>query len=124
MKKIISTSKAPQAIGPYSQAIETGSLVFCSGQIPLTQEGNLIEGDISEQTRQVMENLKAVLRAADLELDNIVKATIYLTDINNFQIVNEVYGQYFKDEPPARAVIQVAALPKGAEIEIEAVAAR
>ncbi|MCK5044716.1 RidA family protein [Candidatus Parcubacteria bacterium] len=124
MKKIISTDKAPQAIGPYSQAIETGNLVFCSGQIPLTSEGNLVEEDISEQTKQVMENLKAILQSAGLELDNIVKATIYLTDINNFQTVNKIYGQYFETEPPARAVIQAAALPKGVEIEIEAVAAR
>lgn len=124
MKKIISTNKAPQAIGSYSQAIETGNLVFCSGQIPLTPEGNLIEGDISEQTKQVMENLKAVLQSAGLELDNIVKATIYLTDINNFQTVNEVYGQYFANEPPARAVIQAGALPKSVEIEIEVIAAR
>ena len=124
MKKIISTDKAPQAIGPYSQAVETGNLVFCSGQIPLTAEGNLIEGDISEQTKQVMKNLKAVLQAAGLGLDNIVKATIYLTDINNFQTVNKIYGQYFEDEPPARAVIQAGALPKGVEIEIEAVSAR
>jgi 2-iminobutanoate/2-iminopropanoate deaminase len=118
MPQTIYTSHAPKAIGPYSQAIKTNDLIFCSGQIPLRPDGTIVEGDIKEQTKQVMENLKAVLEAANSNLDKIVKTTIYLTDLNDFQAVNEIYGSYFKQNFPARATVQVTALPKGAKIEI------
>lgn len=114
---------APAAIGPYSQAIRAGELVFCSGQIALeagTME--LVDGDVARETRQVMENLKAVLEAAGSSLDGVLKCTIFLSDLGDFAQVNEVYGGYFGEEPPARATIQVAALPLGARVEIEAVA--
>lgn len=122
MKQTISTPNAPQAIGPYSQAIKTDNLIFCSGQIPLRPNGASIGGDIKEQTKQVMENLKTVLTAAKSNLDQVVKTTIYLTDLKDFAAVNEIYGNYFTKNFPARATVQVAALPKGANIEIEAVA--
>ncbi len=122
MKQTISTPNAPQAIGPYSQAMKTNNLIFCSGQIPLKPDGTMVEGGVKEQTKQVMENLKAVLETAGSNLDQIVKTTIYLTDLTDFQTINEIYGGYFKQNFPARATVQVAALPKGAKIEIEAVA--
>ena len=123
MKKIISTNEAPGAIGPYSQAVRTGNFLFCSGQIPLDpKSGQIISGDITAQTRRVLENIAAVLRAEGLTFDNIVKTTIFLTDLGDFQTVNEVYGSYFKQSPPARSTVQVSALPKGAKIEIEAIA--
>jgi len=122
MKQIISTNKAPQAIGPYSQAIKTDNLIFCSGQIPLCADGTLVEGNIEEQTKQVINNLQSILKAANSGLDKIVKVTIYLIDLNDFQTVNQIYGSYFTQNPPARATIQVSALPKGAKIEIEAIA--
>lgn len=121
-KKIISTDKAPKAIGPYSQAIQAGNFVFCSGQIPLCPNGSLISGGIKEQTAQVIDNLEQVLKASNLNLSDVVKTTIYLTDLRDFQIVNEIYAGYFKNNPPARATIQVSALPKGAKIEIECIA--
>ncbi len=111
MKKIISTSEAPAAVGPYSQAIRIGNLVFCSGQIPLDPE----TGE--------MENIAAVLRAERLSFDNIIKTTIFLANLADFQAVNELYGSYFKSDPPARSTVQVAALPKNAQVEIEVVAA-
>ena len=124
MKKIISTSEAPAAVGPYSQAIRFGNLVFCSGQIPLNPEtGEIVPGDVNAQTRRVMENIAAVLRAERLSFGNIIKTTIFLTDMNDFQTVNELYGSYFKSDPPARSTVQVAALPKGANVEIEVIAA-
>jgi len=123
MKKIISTSEAPAAVGPYSQAIRIGNLVFCSGQIPLDpKSGKIVEGDIRAQTRRVMDNITAVLRAEGLTFENIVKTTIFLTNLVEFQTVNEVYGSYFKSDPPARSTVQVPALPKGANIEIEVIA--
>lgn len=122
MKEVISTDKAPQAIGPYSQAIKSGGLVFCSGQIPLKPNGSLVEGPIEEQVRQVMLNLQAVLKAAGASFENVVKSTIFLTDLADFERVNQVYDEYFSNEPPARATVQAAALPKGVAVEIEMVA--
>jgi 2-iminobutanoate/2-iminopropanoate deaminase len=123
MKKIISTSDAPAAIGPYSQAIRSGDLVFCSGQIPLDpSNGQMASEDISSQTRRVLDNISGLLKAEGLSLGNVVKTTIFLTDLGNFQTVNEIYGSYFKSEPPARSTVEVSALPKGAKIEIEVIA--
>ena len=123
MKKIISTNEAPGAIGPYSQAVRSGNLVFCSGQIPLDpKSGQIVPGDIATQTRRVLDNIAAVLRAEGLTFDNVVKTTIFLTDLGDFQAMNEVYGSYFKQAPPARSTVQVSGLPKGVKIEIEAIA--
>ena len=123
MKKIISTTEAPAAVGPYSQAVRIGNFVFCSGQIPLDPKtAQIVEGDINAQARRVMENISAVLRAEGLEFENIVKTTIFLTNLSDFQTVNELYGSYFKSDPPARSTVQVGALPKGANIEIEVIA--
>jgi len=122
--KSVMTKDAPAAIGPYSQAVIAGGLVFCSGQIPLDPaSGELIGGDVAGQTRRVMDNLAAVLTEAGSSLGSVLKTTIYLTDIGDFPAVNEVYGSYFARDPPARATVQVASLPKGAKVEIEAVAA-
>ena len=119
----ISTGNGPSAIGPYSQAIVAGDLVFVSGQIPIDPAtGSLVEGDIAAQTRRVMKNLGAILEAAGSSLDQVVKTTVYLVDLNDFTSVNEAYGAYFKADPPARATVQVARLPKGAGVEIDAVA--
>ena len=123
MKKIISTSEAPGAIGPYSQAVRSGNFLFCSGQIPLDpKSGQIVSGDIAAQTRRVLDNIAAVLRAEGLSFNNVVKTTIFLTDLGDFQAVNEIYGSYFKQDPPARSTVQVSALPKGAKIEIDAIA--
>ena len=123
MKKIISTSEAPEAIGAYSQAVRSGSFLFCSGQIPLDpKSGQIVPGDIAAQTRRVLDNIGAVLKAEDLTFDHVVKTTIFLTNLGDFQTVNEVYGSYFNQDPPARSTIQVAALPKGANVEIEVIA--
>lgn len=124
MKKTIFTDRAPKTVRFYSQAMDLKKVVFCSGQIPLTPDGNLIEGGITEQTRQVMENLQEILQETDLELENIVKTTVYLTDLNDFEVFNEVYGKYFEEKIPARSLVQVAGLPKDAKIEIEAIAMR
>ncbi len=122
-KKVIHTKEAPEAIGPYSQAIGAGGLLFVSGQIPLDpQTGKIVGGDIETQTEKVLENLKAVVAAAGLTLDSIVKTTIYLSDMKNFSRFNTVYGQYFPENPPARATVEVARLPKDVRIEIEAIA--
>lgn len=121
-KQVISTASAPAAIGPYSQAIRAGSLVFVSGQIPLDERGQLVSGSIEDEARQVMQNLSAILAASGTSLQHVVKATIYLTDMNDFTAVNGVYGSYFPSDPPARATVAVAALPKGARIEIDVVA--
>lgn len=118
----VSSQNAPQAIGPYSQAIKTDNLVFCSGQIPLTPEGNIVKGDVKEQTHQVMKNLQAVLEAAASSLDKVVKTTIYLDDMDDFAAVNEVYGSYFKEHKPARATVEVEKLPKDAKVEIDCIA--
>ncbi len=123
MKKIISTNEAPAAVGPYSQAVRAGSLVFCAGQIPLDPKtAQIVSQDIGEQTRRVLDNITAVLKAEGLTFEHIVKTTIFLTDLNDFQVVNEIYGSYFKQAPPARSTVQVSALPKGARVEIEAIA--
>jgi 2-iminobutanoate/2-iminopropanoate deaminase len=123
MKKIVSTAEAPAAIGPYSQAIRTGNFLFCSGQIPLDpKSGQIVSDDVTEQAKRVLENLAAVLRAEQLTFAHVVKTTIFLTDLGDFQTVNEIYAGYFRENPPARSTIQVAALPKGARIEIEAIA--
>lgn len=123
MKKIISTPEAPAAIGPYSQAVRVGSTIYCAGQIPLDPtSGQMVSGGISEQTRRVMQNLAAVLKAAGLTFENVVKTTIFLTDFNDFQTINEIYGSHFTKEPPARSTVQVAALPKGAKVEIDVIA--
>jgi 2-iminobutanoate/2-iminopropanoate deaminase len=123
MKKIISTSEAPAALGPYSQAVRVGSTIYCAGQIPLDPKtGQIVTGGIEVQTRRVMDNVTAILKAEGLTCENIVKTTIFLADLGDFQTVNEVYGSYFNQAPPARSTVQVAALPKGARVEIEAIA--
>lgn len=123
MKKIISTNDAPAAIGPYSQAVRVGSLLFSAGQIPLDPKtGQIVSGDVGTQTRRVLDNLQAVLQADSLNFSHVVKTTIFLTDLADFQTVNGIYGTYFKDQPPARSTVQVAALPKNAKIEIEVIA--
>ncbi|HEX2057427.1 MAG TPA: RidA family protein [Actinomycetota bacterium] len=122
-KKIISTPEAPEAVGAYSQAVVSDGFVFCSGQVPLDPaSGELLTGSIADQTRRCLENLSAVLRAAGAGLDDVVKVTAFLIDMNDFPEFNEAYGEFFGDEPPARATVAVAALPKGAEVEIECIA--
>jgi len=121
-KHIIQSDQAPPAVGPYSQAVAAGPLVFVSGQIPLNTQGALVEGDIVVQTVQVLENLTAVLKAAGLSLQDVVKTTVFLADMADFAEMNRVYSEFFSEKPPARSTIQVAALPKSASVEIEAVA--
>jgi len=124
-REIIATQNAPAAIGPYSQAVQVGDFVYTAGQIPLVPEtGKLIEGGIEEQTRQVMQNLAHILEAAGSSLAHIVKTTIFVTNLADFAAINKVYGSFFASDPPARSTVQVAALPLGANIEIEAVAIR
>ncbi len=118
----VETHRAPAAIGPYSQAIKAGGFIFVSGQIPLTPEGTLAEGGVEDQARQVLLNLKAVLEAAGSGLDRVVQVTAYLTDIAAFQAFNRVYAEFFSEPYPARAVVGVAELPKGAKVEVAAVA--
>jgi len=123
-KESVATDRAPGAKGPYSQGIAVGDFLFLSGQIYLDPEtGALIDGTIEEKTQRVMENLKAILEARGLGLENLVKTTIFLTNMSDFSKVNEAYGRYFKGNPPARSTLEVRALPLGAEIEIEAIAA-
>jgi len=122
-KKVIQTEKAPRAIGPYSQAIQAGNFLFLSGQIPLDPKtGELVKGDIRQQTQQVLENIKGMLESQKLGMGDVVKVTIFLRNIGKFNQVNEVYGTYFPSSPPARSAIGVAALPRDADIEIEAIA--
>ncbi|MFQ5401166.1 MAG: RidA family protein [Anaerolineae bacterium] len=122
-KKVISTDQAPAAVGPYSQAIRVGKLVYTAGQIALDPvTGIMVEGDIAAQTRQVLQNLQAVLEAAGTSLGNVVKTTVFLLDMAEFAAMNVVYGEFFTGKPPARSTVQVAALPLGARVEIEAVA--
>lgn len=122
-KKVIQTEKAPKAIGPYSQAIQVGNFLFLSGQIPLDPKtGELVKGDIRQQTQQVLENIKGVLESQKLGMEDVVKVTIFLKDIGNFNQVNEVYATYFPSSPPARSTLEVAKLPRDADIEIEAIA--
>ena len=123
MREIITTEKAPGAIGPYSQAIKTGGMVYCSGQIPIDPEtGEFISNEIAEQTEQVLRNLRAVLEAAGTSLGNVVKTTVFLADMSDFAVMNEVYGRYFNDNKPARATVQAARLPRDARVEIECIA--
>ena len=120
--KFVQTNQAPAAIGPYSQGVVVNNLFYSSGQIPLTAEGVLIEGSIEEQTNQVFKNLQAVLEEAGASLSSVVKATVFLKDLSDFEQVNGIYGDYFGDHRPARSCVQVAKLPKDAGIEIEVVA--
>ncbi|MCF8008528.1 MAG: RidA family protein [Halanaerobiales bacterium] len=122
MKEIINTDKAPAAIGSYSQAVKVDKTIYISGQIPLDTDGKLVLSSIKKQTEQVLKNLKAILNQAGGDINNVVKATVYTDDIANFEQINEVYGNYFKKDPPARAFLEVTALPKGVNVEIEAVA--
>jgi 2-iminobutanoate/2-iminopropanoate deaminase len=123
MRQVISSSDAPKAIGPYSQAIKAGNLLFLSGQIPLDPEsGALVEGDITVQTERVFQNIKAVLGAAGASFANVVRTTVFLVDMNEFAAMNAVYGKYVVDPPPARSTVQVARLPKDVRVEIDVIA--
>ena len=122
-KEIILSKKVPAAIGPYSPALKVGNLIFASGQVPIDPEtGEMIEGNIEAKTRRVLENLKAVLEPYSIGLENVVKTTIFLKDMNNYARVNKIYGEYFKERFPARSCVEVSCLPKDAEIEIEVIA--
>ena len=123
-RSIVATADAPQAIGPYSQAITLDNLVFCSGQIPLTPAGTVVEGDITAQTRQVLGNLQAVLAAAGSSLGQVLKTTVFLADMGEFAAMNAVYAEFFPADPPARSTVQVARLPRDVRVEIEAIATR
>ena len=120
--KRVQTNKAPAAIGPYSQAVKVGDMIYTSGQIPMTADGELITGDIKAQTRQILENIQSVLESAGSSLSQIVKTTIYLTDMDDFIAVNTVYGEYFSGAYPARSTVAVKTLPKNVAIEIDAIA--
>ena len=123
MKEIIATDSAPKAIGPYSQAVRVGNLVFASGQIPIDPaQGQFVPGGIKEQTEQVLKNLTAVLAAAGIGMDQIVKTTVFLADMEDFAAMNEVYARFFGDAPPARSTVQAARLPRDARVEIDAIA--
>jgi 2-iminobutanoate/2-iminopropanoate deaminase len=123
MKEIIATERAPQAIGPYSQAVRAGNLIFASGQIPIDPAtGEFVPGGIEEQTEQVLKNLTAVFAAAGVQMSQIVKTTVFLADMNDFSAMNGVYGRYFSEKPPARATVQAGRLPKDARVEIDAIA--
>jgi 2-iminobutanoate/2-iminopropanoate deaminase len=123
VREIIQTPDAPAAIGPYSQAVKINGLVFASGQIPIDPaSGQFVEGGIKEQTEQVLKNLSAVLEAAGSGLNRVIKTTVFLADMNEFGSMNEVYGSFFKEEPPARATVEAARLPRDARVEIEAIA--
>ena len=125
MKKVIQTSKAPAAVGPYSQAIEINGMLFISGQIPLDPAtGKLVEGGIKEQTKQVMENIHAILKEAGYSFENVIKSTCLLSDMSNFQAMNEVYASYYPNNPPARAAFAVKALPLNSLVEIETIAVK
>src|SRR5262245_21512826 len=124
MKKPIFTSEAPAAIGPYSQGMRSGRFLFCSGQIPLDpKSGEIVSGDIATQTRRVLDNIAALLRTEGLTFHHIVKTTIFLTNLGDFQKVNEIYGSCFKHGPPARSTVQVSPRPRGANVDIEVIAA-
>lgn len=123
MREVVSTDRAPGAVGPYSQAIRTGDLVFASGQVALDPAtGELVEGGVEEQTRQVLANLSAVLEAAGTTLDRVVRATVYLTDLGDFARVNAIYAEWFPEAPPARVCVEVSRLPKESLVEIDAIA--
>lgn len=123
MKTIINTDAAPKAIGPYSQAIMVDGFLYTSGQIAIDPAtGELVEGGIEAQTERVLENIKAILKAAGMDLNNVIKTTVFVTNMGDFAKINKIYGRYFKDNPPARSLVEVKSLPKGALIEIEVVA--
>lgn len=125
MSKVIHTPNAPAAVGPYSQAIDCGDLVFCSGQIPLVPAtGEVVEGGIEAQTRQIFANIQAVLAEAGLTLANVVKTTVFMTDLGQFGTFNGIYGEYFPENPPARSCVEISKLPKGVSVEIEVIARR
>jgi 2-iminobutanoate/2-iminopropanoate deaminase len=122
-KKIIKPAKSPAAVGPYNHAVRVGDLLFCAGQIPINPaDGNLVAGDIKAQTDRVLQNIKAILDDQKLTFDNVVKSTVFMTNLADFASMNEVYGRYFTDNFPARSTVQVAGLPKGASVEIEVIA--
>jgi len=122
-KRVVFTEKAPKPIGPYSQAVIANGFLFGSGQIPIDPEaGEVVKGGIEEQTRRVLENIKAVLEAAGCTLEDVVSVTVFLSDLNDFQAFNKVYGEYFKDSPPARTTVEVSRLPKGVKLEVNFVA--
>ncbi len=122
-KKVVYTEKAPKPVGPYSQAIIAGDFIFTAGQIPIDPKTNqIVQGDIKEQTRQVLENLKAVLEEAGASFDDVVKVTVYMKDLNEFSAMNEVYSEYFKNSPPARTTVEVSRLPRDVKIEIDLIA--
>jgi 2-iminobutanoate/2-iminopropanoate deaminase len=124
-RQIVATDAAPKAIGPYSQAVWAGDFLFCAGQIPLDPvTGNMVAGGVSEQTTRVLENIRGVLQSQGLDFGRVVKVTVFLSDMNNFAAMNEVYANYFTKGPPARSTVQVARLPKDALVEIEVIAAR
>jgi 2-iminobutanoate/2-iminopropanoate deaminase len=120
--KVVQTNEAPAAIGPYSQGIVVNNMFYSSGQIPLTAEGDLLQGDVKEQTHQVFRNLKAVLKEAGATLETVVKATVFIKNMDEFAAVNEVYGEYFSVHKPARSCVEVARLPKDVLVEIEVIA--
>jgi 2-iminobutanoate/2-iminopropanoate deaminase len=124
-RQIVATDAAPKAVGPYSQAVWAGDLLFCAGQIPLEPAtGNIVPGGITEQATRVLENIRGLLQSQGLDFRNVVKSTVFLSDMNNFAAMNEVYASFFTKEPPARSTVQVARLPKDALVEIEVVATR
>ena len=124
-RQIVDAAGAPAAIGPYSHAVRAGELLFCSGQIPLDPAtGAIVDGDVATQARRVLDNLGAVLAAADASFADVVKTTIFLADVNDFAVVNGVYARFMPDPPPARSTVGVGALPRGARVEIEAIARR
>ena len=124
-RQVVATDNAPKAVGPYSQAVWAGDLLFCAGQIPLEPAtGNIVPGGITEQATRVLENIRGLLQSQGLDFANVVKSTVFLSDMNNFAAMNEVYARFFTKEPPARSTVQVARLPKDALVEIEVVAAR
>ncbi len=123
MKKIINTVKAPKPIGPYNQAVMANNTLYVSGQIPMNPAtSELVKGDVKEQTRMVMENLKAILKEAGMDFSDVVKCSIFISDMKDFPKINEVYGEYFTEEPPARETVQVAGLPLGVDVEISCIA--
>lgn len=121
-KQIISTDRAPGAIGPYSQAVRAGRFLYTSGQIPLDSAGKLVEGDVQAQTKQVMENLRGVLEAGGTSFENVVKTTVFIKNMDDFTKINEIYAQYFPENPPARSCVEVARLPRDVQVEVEVIA--
>lgn len=118
----INSNKAPAAVGPYSHGVKTGNLFYSSGQVPLTLQGEIVSEDVKEQAKQVLENIGAVLEAAELSYENVIKTNIFITDMNDFSVINEVYGEYFTGKLPARSCVEVSRLPLDAKVEIEVVA--